>query len=159
MKRLMLQTMMLAGVVAFILSISQPFALAANTIEIILKGGPHAGMYTLSAQNIACMSMKSRKQFSAAYKDPQARDAKSVSGAGINVFNPDDAGARRGEINIRFGDPDEKHPAAYGTAISRDSTGFSFTKKGAGVEMAFDGQTKNGMKLHMSAICTDIDQF
>ena len=134
-------------------------AQAANSLEFVIADGPHAGTYQLPAANIACMNVKARKQFSAAYKDINAKDAKTVSGVGINVFNSDDAGARRGEINIRFGDPEEKRSATYETPVSRDGKGFTFTRKGAVIEVGFEGRAQSGTKLRMTARCTDIDEF
>lgn len=134
-------------------------AQAANSLEVIIANGPHAGTYQLPAVNIACLSIKARKQFSAAYKDTNAKDAKIVSGVGINVFNSDDAGARRGEINIRFGDPEEKRQATYETPVSRDSKSFTFARKGAVIEVGFEGRAQSGTQLRMTARCTDIDEF
>ena len=134
-------------------------AQASNSLELVIADGPHAGTYHLPAANIACMNVKARKQFSAAYKDTNAKDAKIVSGVGINVFHSDDAGARRGEINIRFGDPDEKRPAAYETAISHDSKGLLFERKGRAVELRFDGAAQNGTPVRVLAHCIEIDEF
>lgn len=152
--------LMLAGVGASILAISNTPTHAANNFEIIIGNGPHAGTYKLAEANTTCLSVKARKQVSAAYKDTKVQDAKTISGAGINVFNPDDAGPKRGEINVRFGDPDDKRPAAYEILISRDSKDpLTMTKHGTAVELAFNGQTKNGIKLRATATCTDIDEF
>ena len=149
----------LCGTLLTALAAGGTAAQAANSLELIIADGPHAGSYSLPTANIACMNVKARKQFSAAYKDTNAKDAKMVSGVGVNVFNSDDLGARRGEINIRFGDPEEKRPATYETPVSRDSKGFTFTRKGAVIEVGFEGRAQSGTKLRLTAHCTDIDEF
>jgi hypothetical protein len=137
-----------------------PLAQAANTMEIIIDNGPHAGTYKLPAANTICIHAKERKQFSAAYKDITALDPKVLSGAGINVFNPDDAGPRHGQINIRFGDPEDKRPALYEAFVPRDSKGsLTLTRKDLVVDLVFEGETKNGVKLRAMAKCGDIDEF
>ncbi len=135
-------------------------AQAGNTLEIIIGNGPHAGTYKLPSANTICIHAKQRKQFSAAYKDVSARDPRTLSGAGINVFNPDDTGPKQGQINIRFGDPDDKRPAPYEVSIPRDSQGpLALTRKGKLADLAFEGQTKNGIKLRVTAKCGDVDEF
>ncbi len=134
-------------------------AQAVNTLEIIIGNGPHAGTYKLPAANTICIHAKQRKQFSAAYKDVNARDPKTLSGAGINVFNPDDAGPKQGQINIRFGDPDDKRPAPYEVSIPRNKGSLTLTRKGKFADLAFEGQTKNGIKLRVTAKCGDVDEF
>ena len=133
---------------------------AANSMDIVIANGPQAGTYKLPAANMICMNVKARKLFSAAYKDSTAQDATVISGTGVNVFNPDEAGPKRGEITIRFGDPDEKRPAAYNISIARDSKNLLTMKKSGKVaEVAFDGQTKTGAKLRVLATCTEIEEF
>ena len=149
----------LCGTMLIALATGGTTAQAANSFELIIADGPHAGSYSLPAANIACMNVKARKQFSAAYKDTNAKDAKIVSGIGINVFSSDDLSSRRGEINVRFGDPEEKRPATYETPVSRDSKGFTFTRKGAVIEVGFEGRAQSGTKLRLTAHCTDIDEF
>ena len=149
----------LCGTMLIALATGGTTAQAANSLEIVIANGPHAGTYKLPTAHIVCMNIKSRNHFSAAYKNTTARDAQSVSGAGLNLFNPGDAGTRRGEINIRFGDPDEKRPATYETAISHDSNGLMFQKKGPSVELRFDGLAQNGTPVRLTAHCTEIDEF
>jgi hypothetical protein len=89
-----------------------------------------------------------------------ARDPKTPSGVGINVFNPDEAGPKQGEINIRFGDPDRKRPPLYEVSIPRDSKGpLTLTKNGKVVDLTFQGQTKDGITLHVTARCGQITEF
>lgn len=150
----------LAVLGAIILVHGEAPAHAANRLEIVVGHGPHAGTYQLAAANTICLHAKERKQFSAAFKDTQALDPKALSSAGINVFNPDDSGAKWGQVNIRFGDPGDKRPAAFEVSIPRGSKeSLTLTKKGGVVDLTFDGRTKDGIKLRVNATCTDIDEF
>jgi hypothetical protein len=104
-----------------------------NALEIVIGNGPQAGTYKLPATNTICLRTKQPNQFSAAYKDLKARDPRTPSGAGINVFNPDEAGPKQGDINIR-------------SDISRSG-------------LTFQGQTKEGIMLHVTAKGGQINEF
>src|SRR5262249_52783202 len=132
-------------------------AQAVNTLEIVIGGGPHAGTYTPPGAQVICLHAKAAKQFSAAYKDFNARDAKRLSEAGITVVNPDETGTKRGEVRIAFGDPD-KSPAVYDVVIPRDSMGpLTLAKHDKGADLTFQGQTKDGIPLRVTAACVDIE--
>jgi hypothetical protein len=132
----------------------------ADSFTITIGGGPHAGHYTLNAANMLCMRSHKPDQFSAAYKDPAAHDPKMVSGAGINVFKPDDPGPKQGQVNLSFGDPEDKRPQLVNLFIPTDSKGpLTLTKDGAAVTVTFKGRTKSGIELSMSATCTDVMEF
>lgn len=107
------QLLSIVGAYAFGLA-AQTFAAAPaeNTLEIVVGNGPHAGTYKPPADSVICMHAKKQKRYSAAWKDFDAHDAKAIAEAGINVSNPDDAGAKQGEVRITFGDPDKK-PTVY----------------------------------------------
>jgi hypothetical protein len=135
-------------------------AQAVNALEIVIGSGPQAGTYKLPATNMICLRTKQPNQFSAAYKDFNARDPKTPSGVGFNVFNPDEAGPKQGEINIRFGDPDRKRPVLYEVSISGDSKGkLTLTKNGKVVDLTFQGQTKDGVTLRVTAKCGQIMEY
>jgi hypothetical protein len=129
-------------------------------IEIAITGGQHAGTYKLPEANTVCLHVKSRRHFSAAYKDVAASDPKQVSEAGFNVFNPDDPGPKRGQINIRFGDPASKRPAPIEFSIPADSKGsLTLTRSGKSATLTFQGQTKDGTTLQVRAHCAAVDEF
>lgn len=125
-----------------------------NTLEIVIGNGPHAGTYKPPAESIICVHYKKEKRYTAAWKDFDAHDAKAIAEAGINVSNPDDAGAKHGEVRIAFGDPN-KQPIVY----SVDRVPLMMTMKGKGAEISFQGKTKDGTALRMTTKCSDIDQF
>jgi hypothetical protein len=125
-------------------------------MKIVIGGGSHAGTYDLAAANMICMMSNSGSSFSAAYKDTGARKPNVISGAGINVDNVDGAKARTGEINITFGDPDEKGGFTLEARVpDKDKHGFAYSKSGKEVTVSFDGKTKDGVKLSVKAHCDD----
>jgi hypothetical protein len=133
---------------------------AGTSFEIVIGSGPHAGTYKLPESNTICMHMKAQQRFSAAYKDVEAIDPKTVSGAGINIFNPDDPGPKRGQLNIRFGDPKDQRPAPYEVSIPSESKGpLTLTRAGKTATATFQGQTKSGINVQVSAKCGSVDEF
>ena len=60
----------LCGTMLIALAAGGTTAQAANSLEIVIANGPHAGTYKLPTAHIVCMNIKSRNHFSAAYKTP-----------------------------------------------------------------------------------------
>ena len=78
----------------------------------------------------------------------------------MNVFNPSDAGPKRGQVSITFGEAKGKPVAEYAASISADSKAtFTMTRKGSVADLAFQGATAAGIPLRMSAACLQIDEF
>ena len=125
-----------------------------NTLAIIVDNGPHAGTYRPPTESIICLHAKKQKRYTAAWKDFDAHDNKALAEAGINVSNPDAAGAKQGEVRIAFGDPDKK-PTIY----SVDRAPLTFMKAGTGAEITFQGKTKEGIQLRVKAICLDVEEM
>ena len=149
------QLLSIAGACAFGLTAQTIAATAAeNTLEIVVRNGPHAGTYKPQADTVICLHAKKQKRYSAAWKDFNAHEAKAITEAGINVSNPDDAGAKQGEVRIAFGDPDKK-PTVY----SVDQAPLSMTKTSRGAEITFQGKTKDGIQLRVTAKCSDVEEM
>jgi hypothetical protein len=129
-------------------------AALANTLEIVVGNGPHAGTYRPPSQSIICLHAKRQKRYTAAWKDFEAHDEKAIAEAGINVLNPDDAGAKQGEVRITFGDPDKK-PTTY----SVDRAPLNLVKRGTGAEITFQGKTRDGIQLRVIAKCSDVEEM
>ena len=150
-------TVILVTLVASVLVVAA-YALAAaqdeNTLEIVVGNGPHAGTYKPPAENIICLHYKKEKRYTAAWKDFDAHDAKAIAEAGINVSNPDDAGAKHGEVRITFGDPNKK-PTVY----SVERVPLTMTTKGRGTEITFQGKTKDVTEFRVTAKCSDVEEF
>ena len=157
MSHLVRPTVILVAVVASVLVVAA-YALAAaqteNTLEIVVGNGPHAGTYKPPAESIICMDYKKEKRYFATWKDFDAHDAKAIAEAGINVLNPDDTGPKHGEVRIAFGDPNKK-PTVY----SADRVPLTMTMKGKSAEITFQGKTKDGIELRVTAKCSDVEEF
>ena len=125
-----------------------------NVLEIIVGNGPLAGTYKPPTAEVICLHAKKEKRYTAAWKDFNAHDAKAISEAGINVSNPDDAGAMHGEVRIAFGDPDKK-PTVY----SVDQAPLTLSMKGTGAEITLEGKTKDGIQLRVTAKCLDVENL
>ena len=143
--------LVLAGVSALAAgSIQAPL----NVLEVVVVNGPFAGTYKPPTSEVICYHNKKEKIYTATWKDFGAHDAKAIDSAGINVSNPDDTGAKRGDVRITFGDPG-KNPTMY----SVNQEPLTLTIKGKGSEIAFQGQTKDGIQLRINATCLDVDEF
>jgi hypothetical protein len=125
-----------------------------NVLEVVVVNGPFAGTYKPPTKDVICYHNKKEKIYTATWKDFNAHDAKAIDSAGINVSNPDDAGAKRGDVRITFGDPGQK-PTMY--SVYQEP--LTLTIKGKGSEIAFQGQTKDGIQLRVNAKCLDVDEF
>lgn len=144
--------------IALAIAVAAVLAAAPNNmLEIVIANGPHAG--TFKPSDVICIHAKAQKEFSAAAKEFNARDPKALSESGISVSNPDDTGPKRGEVRLAFGNPD-KNPLVYDVLIARDSKEpLTMTKNGRTTTLAFEGQTKDGIRLRVTATCAQTDEF
>jgi hypothetical protein len=149
-------TLMVTGAAALaaVGAASARVAPALNVLEIIVGNGPFAGTYKPPASEVICLHARKEKRYTAAYKAFNANGAKMLSEVGINVSNPDDAGAKHGEVRIAFGDPDKK-PTVYAV----DQAPLTLTPSGKGAEIAFQGKTKDGTQFSVTAKCLDVEQM
>jgi hypothetical protein len=134
-------------------ALSAVHAQAADSMEVVVGNGPHAGTYKLASDNMTCLLVGKDQHFSAAYRDIDARDAKSVNSAGINVFKSNVANPTDGQVNITFGDGAAK--TAYRASGPNGGGTLTFAKKGRAVDLTFQGTTKEGIRLRFTAHCAD----
>jgi hypothetical protein len=125
-----------------------------NVLEVVVGNGPFAGSYKLPESEIICLHAKKQKIYSAAWKGFNVHDAKSIAEAGISVSNPDDAGAKHGDVRIAFGDQGRKP-----TVFSINQSPLTLTIKGKGAELAFQGKTTDGIQLRVAAQCLDVEEM
>jgi len=131
-----------------------------DVLEIVVGNGPHAGTYKLPAPAIMCMRFKVGKNISAVYKDFDAGDMNKIGEAAINIANPDDTGPKRGDVLVAFGARDAKGASRYSLSIPTDSAGpLTFTRNGKGADMAFQGKTKDGISLRVTAKCAALEEL
>jgi hypothetical protein len=129
-----------------------------NVLEIVVGNGPHAGTYRLSSSEVMCMQFKQQKQVTAVYKDFDASDPKKIGEAGLNITNPDEAGPKRGDVLVAFGGRATKDASRYSVSIPGDSAGpITLTRNGKEAVLAFQGRTKDGVALHVTARCTSLE--
>jgi len=125
-----------------------------NVLEVVIVNGPLAGTYKPPTSEVICLHAKREKRYSAAWKDFNAHDAKSIAEVGINVSNPDDAGAKRGGVRIAFGYPEKK-----AIVYTVDQAPLTFTVNGKGANITFEGHTKEDIQLRVTAKCSDVEEF
>jgi hypothetical protein len=131
-----------------------------NVLEIVISNGPQAGTYKLSTSAVMCMHFKQQKQVTAVYKDFDASDAKKIGEAGINITNPDEAGPKRGDVLVAFGGRGDKGASRYSVSIPGDSAGpITLTRTGKQADLAFQGRTKDGISLHLTAKCMSLEEL
>ena len=131
-----------------------------NTLEIVIGGGPNAGTHRPPASGTSCMYFKQQKQFTAVFKDFDATDLKKVGEAGINVTNPDASGPKRGDVLVAFGARDDKRALRYSISIPGDSAGpITLTRSGKTADLAFQGKTKDGVSIRVTAKCLDVEEL
>lgn len=132
---------------------------AGNILEIVVGSGPYAGTYKAPTDQVICLYVKNRPQFSVSYKNFSPDGAKALAEGGINVDNPDDAGAKRGHVLITFGSSDKK-PSFYDLTVPGAGTGpITLKRSGTHAELTYQGKTKDGVPVRVSATCSDIDQM
>ena len=152
MSRLIRSILVLAGAGALAAARVQT---VPNVLESVVVNGPHAGTYKPPAMEVVCMHAKKQKMHTAAWRnlDFNVHDAKAVGEAGINVTNPDEAGAKYGDVLVAFGDRDKKQIRYTVTRAP-----LTLTIKGQGAEITFQGKTKEGIQLRVTAKCLDVTQ-
>lgn len=130
---------------------------AVNTLEIVVGNGPHAGTY--KPADIICMHLTAQKRFSASFRNFDAPIPNVVGEGGISVDNPDDVGAKWGDVMVSFGERD-KHPMVYSVSIPRAAKeAITMTKNGKETDLTFQGQTKDGIRIRVAARCLQTDEF
>ena len=131
-----------------------------NLLEFVIGNGPHAGTYKLQTSEVMCMHFKQQKQVTAVYKDFDASDPKKIGEGGINIVNPDEAGPKRGDVLVAFGGRGDKSAARYAVSVPGDSAGpIMLTRNGKSADLAFQGRTKDGILLRVTAKCLELEEL
>jgi hypothetical protein len=131
-----------------------------NVLVIVIDNGPHAGTYKPPAADTMCMLFKQQKQFTVVYKDFDAADPTKVGEGGINITNPDEAGPKRGDVLVAFGSRGDKQASRYSVSVPGDSAGpITLIRNGKAADLAFQGRTKDGISLHVTARCPVVEEL
>lgn len=119
-----------------------------NTLDVVLANGPFAGTYR--QVDVICMHAQRQRVFSVAYKDFTPSGVKSFIEGGIEVRDPDAAGAKHANVSVTFGDPVK--PTTY--QISHEPV--SLDLKSGGATLVFEGKTDGGVRIKLTAACHDL---
>ena len=132
---------------------------AGNILEIVVGSGPYAGTYRAPTDQVICLYVKKRPQFSVSYKNFSPNGAKALAEGGVNVDNPDEIGAKRGHVLITFGSSDKK-PSFYDLPVPGPGAGpITLKRSGTRADIMYQGKTKDGVPVRVTATCSDIDQM
>ncbi|MEO8453282.1 MAG: hypothetical protein ABI647_26070 [Gemmatimonadota bacterium] len=125
-----------------------------DVVEVVILSGPYAGTYKTPSSETVCMHAKQQKFTTVSWRGFTVHDPKAMSEAGVKVSNPEQAGPKRGDIHIAFGDPAKK-PVVY--TVTQEPV--TMTIKGKGVAISFDGKTANGIRLRVNAKCAELEDL
>lgn len=137
----------------------------SESMEIVIGGGPKAGTYQMPAENIFCIHLKDQNTVAISYKDFDASgDPKKIGTAAIGVTNPDDAGPKRGSVQVSFaaaeGQAAVSSSLSYAISIPGDSPGpLVLTRTGKSAELSFQGKTKDGISIRITAKCPALEDL
>jgi hypothetical protein len=130
------------------------------TLEIVIGNGPYAGTYTVEPSDVMCMRFKQGKNVTAVFKDFDAKDPRKVAEAAINIWNPDEAAPKWGSVQVAFGPRSDKSATRYEVKITADNAGpITIIKHGKGADLAFQGRTKDGISLRVTAKCLELEEL
>jgi hypothetical protein len=136
-------------------------AYAKDSMLLVIGNGPHAGTFKLEegkGQALICGSFPGNPQLSAVWKDISAAlsgkaPPNKLTSVGFNIFNPGDAGAKKGGIIVIFGGGGKK-ATTYQVMVPADSKGpLNMKKNGKALALSFDGKTKDGIALQVKVDC------
>jgi hypothetical protein len=131
-----------------------------NLMEFVIGNGPHAGTYKLQPSDVMCMHFRQQNRVAVVFKDFDASDLKKIGEAGINIVNPDDAGPKQGDVLVGFGARGDKSATRYSVSIPGDSAGpITLIRNGKAVDVAFQGRTKDGVSLRVTARCPELEEL
>jgi hypothetical protein len=133
---------------------ANPVVAGSNPFVVVVANGPFAGTHEPPSDAVICFHSAKQRVYTAAWKDFSPKTAKSISEVGIEVSNPDAAGAKLGDVRITFGDRDA-HPTSYQFSQQLVSLAFS----GRHGDIAFQGTTKDGIRIRLSVTCSDTSEM
>ena len=132
---------------------------AGNILEIVVGSGPFAGTFKAPTDEVVCLYVKKQPQFIVSYKNFSPGGPKAFVEGGMQVDNPGDAGAKRGRVLITFGSPDKK-PTFYDVSVPSAGTGaLTLSRSGSHAEVTYQGKTKDGVAVKVTAKCSDVDEM
>lgn len=125
---------------------------AANSLTMVVTGGPYAGTYQARADRLMCFYAKDQNSYGATFRDEKANTPRSLAAGGIVVDRPYVAGAKVGDLHVTFG-TDAKTSMSYDVY----AVPVTITLKGKGADLAGAAKTKQGVSLRITASCAKSD--
>ncbi|MDP9087416.1 MAG: hypothetical protein M3O26_01555 [Pseudomonadota bacterium] len=130
----------------------------SDSLVVVVANGPLAGTYKAPEQDIICGHEMPPNYHNPGYVVTWRRftgyAAKELGEAVMEVSNPDKPGVKRVMVDISFGDPDH-NPTNY--HIFTDAVTFQLGD--GGFTMEFDGKTDKGIRLHVTASCSNVAEM
>ncbi|MDP9088081.1 MAG: hypothetical protein M3O26_04980 [Pseudomonadota bacterium] len=155
MSKLVRSVVLFAGAAALVAS--RVYA-GSDSLVVVVANGPLAGTYKAPEQDIICGHEMPPKYQNPGYAVTWRRftgyAAKELGEAAMEVSNPDKLGVKRVMVDISFGDPDHD-PTNY--HIFTDAVTFKLG--GGGFTMEFDGKTDKGIRLRVTASCSNVEEM
>jgi hypothetical protein len=125
-----------------------------NVTTVTVADGPFAGSYI--ANNTACLHVKARDTFGSGWKAfSKHPTTKTLEEAGIQVNRVSVAGARTGDVVVKFASGGSEKLQDYTT----HNVPVTFTRSAIGGQMTFEGKTVDGIHLRVSATCVEVEEF
>ena len=139
---------------------------SVDVLEAVIANGPDAGTYRTPDSDLICMNSPKNNTYAATWTnlDEVVKDmygvqgeskkspSKTLNSASIRVLNPNDPGAKLGDVNVGLRDPD----ATKNNSYNLKSVPLTLTIKGKGAEILFQGKTKDGIELRVTAQCSEM---
>jgi hypothetical protein len=136
-----------------------------DVLEAVIVNGPNAGTYQTPGSDLICMNSPKNNTYAATWMnlDEPIKDvfgvqgakksaSKAMNSASIRVLNPNDPGAKLGDVSVGLRDPDATKNSSY----ELKSVPLTLTTKGKGAEISFQGKTKDGIELRVTAKCSEM---
>jgi hypothetical protein len=126
-----------------------------NVITVVVSDGPFAGTYT--ADTTACLHVKDRNTLGCGWKQFASHPkTKTLEEAGIQVDTVSRGpGARTGDVIVKFldGSGDVMHD------YSVSNVPMTFSRNGDVQQLSFEGKTKEGVRMRVTGIIAQVDEF
>jgi hypothetical protein len=147
MKLFALSALLIAG--AAPLLGGRPAMAATSQYTVTVDNGPHAGKYAAKADDIKCYYSKGQEVLFATFSNMDVRTSGVQSG--IMVHKPDGPGAKTGDLSLAFGTM-VKNTGKYEVT----KVPITLTIKGDVADIAGAGKTVDGVQIHISATCANL---
>ncbi len=126
-----------------------------NLITVVVSDGPFSGTYT--AEATACLHVKDRNTLGCGWKQFASHPkTKTLEEAGIQVDTVSRGpGERTGDVIVKFLDGSGDTLYDY----SLNNVPMTFSRDGNVQQLSFDGKTKEGVRMRMTGVIVEVEEF